>query len=543
MEDPPSHHSNEPALAVTPAESMVETDIKHQSSTNQIHLDESEEEIEPTQLNEEEDRSHTFRQRRLTYTSHNLQSISAALLEGSDFDSDEDAAEGVSAGDSKRKLNDVDEVGSSDPKRSKSKSEHDDTHDPPSDNHDITGPDSSPTPNVLQPIKSRYLHASAPPKPKCPYRQCHMLYQHPPNVNDTLSSSHHGDHVSDNSSLLQDTAVSSHDHKEPEWKRTLTSNMMKESSLPFPMSTVGTYSCHGIEPVYEHVEFETFLRKGRNAAPPTAIAKINQDRGGIVFPYANRPQTALFAAYDGHGEGGELVSQFALHEIPKRLEAHEEFKKGNFETAFKDVFIDVNECLEGEPDIEPLYSGCTACVALVTDNEIYLSNAGDSRAVMASQVATGHKAIDLTVDQNPDSPGEKERIEKAGGFVSPPPEEGLSARVWLDSKFSQIGLAMGRSIGDYAVKKVGVIAEPVVTKYTMMKEDEFMIIATDGVWEFLSSQDAVDIVSKGFKNGVCSSVACQHLIEAAAAQWHEHEGDYRDDITALVIKVKELWKA
>lgn len=44
------------------------------------------------------------------------------------------------------------------------------------------------------------------------------------------------------------------------------------------------------------------------------------------------------------------------------------------------------------------------------------------------------------------------RITKAGGFVSPPPEPGLSARVWLDAEFTQVGLAMARSIGDHAVK-------------------------------------------------------------------------------------------
>ena len=64
--------------------------------------------------------------------------------------------------------------------------------------------------------------------------------------------------------------------------------------------------------------------------------------------------------------------------------------------------------------------------------------------------------------QNPDSPAEMARIVKAGGFVSPPPEPGLSARVWLDAEFTQVGLAMARSIGDHAVKGVGVIAEPEV---------------------------------------------------------------------------------
>jgi len=144
------------------------------------------------------------------------------------------------------------------------------------------------------------------------------------------------------------------------------------------------------------------------------------------------------------------------------------------------------------------------------------------------------------VDQNPDSPGEQERIERMGGFVTKQ-EEGLSARVWLDHNYSQIGLAMSRSFGDHAVRLVGVIAEPVVSEHTLREEDEFMIIATDGVWEFLSSQVVVDIVARDLDNGLGSSVACQHLIEAAAAKWHEHEGDYRDDITALVVRVKKLW--
>lgn len=151
-------------------------------------------------------------------------------------------------------------------------------------------------------------------------------------------------------------------------------------------------------------------------------------------------------------------------------------------------------------------------------------------------------AVDLSVDQNPDSPGEQERIESCGGFVSPPPEEGLSARVWLDPDFTHIGLAMSRSIGDHAVKPVGVISEPVVTTYEITDDDEFMIIATDGVWEFIDSCEAVRIVNERLRKGRGASAACQALIETAALRWKEHEGSYRDDITAAVVKVKELWE-
>jgi len=240
------------------------------------------------------------------------------------------------------------------------------------------------------------------------------------------------------------------------------------------------------------------------------------------------------------------VSQFALHEIQSRLEKQPDFNS-NLEKAFIDTFTAVDAGLAKEPIIEPLYAGTTACVALLRDNVITCANAGDSRAVVARRIksadgsdAIAFQAIDLTVDQNPDLPEERQRIESMGGFVSPPPEPGLSARVWLDSGFSQIGLAMARSIGDHAVAQVGVIATPVVTTHTVADEDEFLIIATDGVWEFITSEEAVEIVGANLSRG--ATKATQALIEAAAARWHDEEGDYRDDITALVVRLSELWK-
>lgn len=242
----------------------------------------------------------------------------------------------------------------------------------------------------------------------------------------------------------------------------------------------------------------------------------------------------------GHGQGGELVAQFALHEVQRRLEKHNDFDN-DIEKAFKETFLGVDESLKEEALIEPLYAGTTACVALLRDQKLVLANAGDSRAVLARRSPQGsYTALDLTQDQNPDLPEEQARIEKMGGFVSPPPEPGLSARVWLDPDCTQIGLAMARSIGDHAVKKIGVIAEPVVSVHVVAPEDEFVIFATDGVWEFVSSEEAVKIVAANLDRG--ATRACQSLIEAAAAKWHEEEGDYRDDITALVVRLPDLWK-
>merc|ERR1712146_301804 len=263
----------------------------------------------------------------------------------------------------------------------------------------------------------------------------------------------------------------------------------------------------------------------------------------------------------------------------------------DIQSAFKDAFVATDRKLINTPRIEPLYSGSTAVTALVKDRDIWVANAGDSRCTMATLVdnygditKSGRikkrlVAKDLSIDQNPDTPAEMKRILEMGGFVSPRPEPGLSARVWLDPDHTQVGLAMARSIGDHSVKGIGVIAEPEVLHHRFSVNDKFLIFASDGVWEFISSQEAVEIVaeylmfdeednesdymdtgevidedSKKFdeekkeeskddrirEEKYRCNVACQKLIEIAAQRWREEEGDYRDDITCFVVRIPPL---
>jgi protein phosphatase PTC2/3 len=156
--------------------------------------------------------------------------------------------------------------------------------------------------------------------------------------------------------------------------------------------------------------------------------------------------------------------------------------------ALKNAYITTNTALL-VTDINYMTSGTTCVTVYLKENRFYVANCGDSRAIMASKDSTGKivpKAF--TRDHKPDDPEELERIQKWGGFVCPPHEEGLSARVYLDPQFTMIGLAMARSIGDHAVKNVGVIAEPEVKIFDLDPADEFLIMASDGVWEFISNE-------------------------------------------------------
>eukprot|EP00559_Dactyliosolen_fragilissimus_P005051 CAMPEP_0184869844 /NCGR_PEP_ID=MMETSP0580-20130426/35536_1 /TAXON_ID=1118495 /ORGANISM="Dactyliosolen fragilissimus" /LENGTH=583 /DNA_ID=CAMNT_0027371601 /DNA_START=104 /DNA_END=1855 /DNA_ORIENTATION=+ len=419
--------------------------------------------------------------------------------------------------------------------------------------------------------KPRIMHAGAPPVPNRKVCSISQLYSRNPAPHPDDSTYHHPPITSSN------FCNPSEQEQNQGWKeRKHYCHSCDETHLPFPRSVVGTYSCYGVEPIFdlEDEQGDNFdlspNGKGNQHNLPklSSTAKINQDRGGVVSPFASLHRTALFAVYDGHGEGGEMVSQFALHEIPRRIQAHTDFKAGvscdsangkefeMIERVMVDVFNSVNDALLLEHEIEPTFAGSTACVVVITENGVIIANLGDSRAVLARKVPSSDKnrktklnptstdqleTIPLSVDQNPDSSGEKSRILVSGGFVSPPPEPGLSARVWLDEEMTKVGLAMSRSLGDYAVKTVGVISTPVVTFHKLQSNDDFLILATDGVWEFISSEEAVHLVHAHLVKGEGSSKACQSLIEAAAARWHEYEGDYRDDITAIVIQLKELW--
>jgi len=96
-----------------------------------------------------------------------------------------------------------------------------------------------------------------------------------------------------------------------------------------------------------------------------------------------------------------------------------------------------------------LTSGTTCVAVYFHGRDYWTAHVGDSRAVLAVDVGeTIPRAKALTRDHKPDDPDERARITEWGGFVSPAPEPGMSARVWLNPNFTMIGLAMSRSIGN-----------------------------------------------------------------------------------------------
>jgi serine/threonine protein phosphatase PrpC len=92
------------------------------------------------------------------------------------------------------------------------------------------------------------------------------------------------------------------------------------------------------------------------------------------------------------------------------------------------------------------------------------------------------------------------------------------------------GLAMTRSFGDQVASTVGVTARPDVLEYNCDDSDCFFIIATDGIWEFITNEQAVEIVS----HAANPEQACAALVQEAVSRWQREE-EVIDDITAIVV--------
>jgi len=88
--------------------------------------------------------------------------------------------------------------------------------------------------------------------------------------------------------------------------------------------------------------------------------------------------------------------------------------------------------------------------------------------------------------------------------------------------------------------RAGLIATPDVQQRELTDGDSFLILASDGVWEFIEPQAAVDIVEPYFRKGKRAFDACKMLIAKAAIQWQLNEGSYRDDITAIVVWLPQM---
>ena len=104
-------------------------------------------------------------------------------------------------------------------------------------------------------------------------------------------------------------------------------------------------------------------------------------------------------------------------------------------------------------------------------------------------------------------------------------------RVWARGKEFP-GLAMSRSIGDLNSKNIGIISDPGILEYDLSESTKFIVVCSDGVWEFLTNENVIDL-GKSFYLDNDASGFCHQIVDQSVLQWEKND-IIIDDITVVV---------
>ena len=255
---------------------------------------------------------------------------------------------------------------------------------------------------------------------------------------------------------------------------------------------------------------------------------------------------------------GNEVADYVREHLIGELKKMDSFKNKDYRKALEDIYIKMDLDIQSTEGQEKLRSyqkkggdqgpfgrgaqgdiadaaGCTACSALITPTEIWVANAGDSRAVIGKKRSDGkYEAFAMSEDHKPDNEGEKKRIEEAGGFVE-------------DNRVRGI-LALSRSIGDLEYKVKGenknykkdmITADPEIKIQKIEPDVSFLIIACDGIWDCLDNQQAVDKVGDLIaKKPKLSQVVEDVFDQIIAPDVSSSGGIGCDNMTAIIVQFK-----
>lgn len=280
-----------------------------------------------------------------------------------------------------------------------------------------------------------------------------------------------------------------------------------------------------------------FVAISKKGYVPYNKNKVNQDSYFCNYSIDDN-NCRLFGVCDGHGEYGHHVSQLVAKKLPKYIKQCQYQKEP--EKAIQDATMKMVETLR-KSDINTTFSGTTLVFSLIVNGICYTANVGDSRAVIVSRnPQTGEiVAKPLSIDHKCDIPEESDRILQSGGRVAPlpgpPGEDPGPNRVWL-ADIDVPGLAMSRSLGDDVAHSVGVSSAPEIIKHTLDKQNDlFLMYASDGIWEFISNEQAAEIVLDKLPD---LREAALKLVKDAIAKWRDEE-EVIDDITAVIYNLSQ----
>ena len=318
---------------------------------------------------------------------------------------------------------------------------------------------------------------------------------------------------------------------------------------------------------FKGIDYSTQTRTGETEK---GLTKENNQDASIILKNVYGLETFdIYGIMDGHGANGHLVSDFVKNKVKdffnnKKIyklnnkslkesinildEIYQKLKQNNYDL-IKNFYSKTNDELN-DTKFDVHFSGTTCILVFRINNKIICSNVGDSRAFIVERIFTfdqeineiinKYSIIELSHDHKPNLKEEKERIEKLGGEVDQEylneedEKSDLPFRVWKQG-CDYPGLAISRCLGDKIAQEIGVISEPEIIEREINKQSKYIIMGSDGVFEYLRNEDIVETAKKYLNNDNLQKACCA-VVEKSANLFKQKE-DRVDDITINIINI------
>lgn len=284
----------------------------------------------------------------------------------------------------------------------------------------------------------------------------------------------------------------------------------------------------------------------------------------------------IFGVFDGHG--GKEVSQFVKRHFTKEFINYYNSSGGNIQQSLSDTFLQMDKLMQtqnGKNELNELSklskeedelqnpsslnpqteflkkltekqtstdtnvamtTGCTACVCVIDEKhrKMYFANSGDSRVVLCKKGI----AYPMSIDHKPELENERNRIMKAGGWVSEGRIKG--------------NLNLSRSLGDLEYKQSSTLppqeqmitAFPDIVEETLTNDCDFIILGCDGIWDCLTNQEACDYVKNEIKKTLLPvklSLILEKMLDSiVASDLNNPTGVGCDNMTCMIIQFKKI---
>jgi len=241
-----------------------------------------------------------------------------------------------------------------------------------------------------------------------------------------------------------------------------------------------------------------------------------EDRFSILINFPNNEEKALFAIFDGHG--GSTISEFLCQNfISFFMKQYQKNEVKNYEKIFQKTFSSLNDEIKKIPNSYKM--GSTATIILLTKETdqilgsqkvIYCANIGDTNCELFSK----SNCKRISYEHRCNDPVEENRIKKGNGSI-------------INGRVGGI-ISVTRAFGDFQCKDFGLICEPYINKVNVnFNEKNFLILATDGIWDFVSEEDIYFITM----NNTDSMVICRDVVDKAKVNGST------DNMTCMVISL------